>query len=150
MGSLARKIARAAKARKFSLAPKPSHTSDDGITDEGIFCDCYGTLYSHSFERDDLLVRFLNAKHRAGIPVTLVSSDAAQVAPYIRDIGLHPDIVATLSPKSLYYKRTMEILIDDDPVIIKARTHYHPSDPKFRGQMQNFFGNNNPAPAPGR
>jgi hypothetical protein len=147
MGNLIRKIAGVFRARK-SQTPKSTTIYDDN-RDKGIFCDCYGTLYGHNFERDELLVRFLNAKHKAGIPVTLISWKISEVAPHISDIGLDPEIVASLTSKMRYNNSTLEILIDDDPAPIEARTLYHPADPIFRSQMRAFLENNNPAPAPG-
>ncbi|HEU4838206.1 MAG TPA: hypothetical protein VFS88_02220 [Micavibrio sp.] len=148
MGNLIRKIAGAFQARKFQTSK--STPIYDESKDKGIFCDCYGTLYCHNFSHDELLVRFLNAKHREGIPVTLISSKISDVAPHISDIGLNPAIVASLTSKMRYYSSTLEILIDDDPAPIEARTLYHPADPIFRGQIQAFLeNNNNPAPAPG-
>ena len=147
MGNLIRKIAGVFQARKSQTSQSsPIH---DGNRDKGIFCDCYGTLYGHNFERDELLVRFLNAKHKTGIPVTLISWKLSEVAPHISDIGLDPEIVASLTSKMCYNSSIVEILIDDDPAPIEARTLYHPADRIFRSQMQAFLENNNPAPAPG-
>lgn len=147
MGNLIRKIAGIFQTKK-SQAPQSAPIYDDN-SDKGIFCDCYGTLYCDDFERDDLLVRFLNAKHREGIPVTLISSKISEVVPYISNIGLYPEIVASLTSKMRYYSSTLEILIDDDIAPLDANILYHPADPNFRGEMKSFLEKSNPAPAPG-
>jgi hypothetical protein len=147
MGNLIRKIAGVFQAKK-SQAPQSTPVYDDN-SDKGIFCDCYGTLYGHNFECDELLVRFLNAKHREGIPVTLISWKMSEVTPHISDIGLNPEIVDSLTSKMRYCSSTLEILIDDDPAPIDACTLYHPADPDFRGEMKAFLEKSNPAPAPG-
>lgn len=107
--------------------------------EEGIFCDCHGTLYSHSYEKDALLVEYLNAQHAAGTPVMLISTAPRDVLPKIRNIGLHDDILDTLTSKSVMYNRVLEQLIDDDPVNLNAKTTWHPQNPVFRLHMKDFL-----------
>lgn len=150
MGSLSRKIKRAniVQERKYpGLKRDHAKSTAPIVTDEGIFCDCFGTLYSYNYDCHELLVDYLNAQHAAGRKVTLVSSNIMQVRKKISDIGLHEDIVASLTKKEYYYNtRVMEVLIDDDPVLLRAATLYHPQNAGFRKHMEDFLAKN-PAPA---
>lgn len=142
MGSLSRKMQRASARKKDRVLAVPTRQMEH--TEDGIFCDCYGTLYSHSYTKDDLLVAYLNAKHEAGTPVTLVSTAPQDVIGKIRNIGLHKEILMSLMPKTVYHNDVLEILIDDDPTL-KAKTLWHPQNEAFRAQMKDFL-DRNPAP----
>ena len=105
---------------------------------EGIFCDCYGTIFGHSFGVDAELVAYLNSKHAAGETVRLISSDAS---PGMRDklitCGLDPELCRRLTDKRRLDGEILETLIDDDPPSwLRARTRWKPSDPAFRAMLR--------------
>jgi len=156
MGSPSRKIrrAQAAKDRKSQpdsplrrIFPPSPERAKPAVTEKGLFCDCYGTLYSHSFTRSELLVNYLNAQHAAGREVRLISTNVMESYKHIRDIGLHPDIARSLINKTHLHNRVLEELIDDDPVGLTAATLHNPKDESFRQHMRDFLAKN-PAPAP--
>lgn len=140
MGGLARKMARAAKNNKRErTASSPSPRKID-ITEEGLFCDCLGTLFSFNLDRNELLVDYLNAQYASGRRVYLISTDPHSVYDGISNIGLNPGIVRTLNSKRLFYGSVLEELIDDDPMpLIKARTLHNPNDKKFKDLMREYL-----------
>lgn len=148
MGGLARKMQRASGRKKRENTGElltPSKPEILTPTLGGVFCDCYGTLYSHSFAKNDLLVRYLNARLAQGDDVTLISTNPAQVLPHIRDIGLHEEIVTSLMPKNHLRAAVLEEWIDDDPVLLRAAVQWSPNDPKFVRHMQDFLAQPNGA-----
>ncbi|MFA5592481.1 MAG: hypothetical protein WC989_04125 [Micavibrio sp.] len=155
MSSLARKISRQRpkkirrvaagnSSRKPAFAAAAEQRPPD-VSDPGIFCDCYGTLYAHHFEKDDLLVAYLNARHGDGCKVRLISTAPSDVYPKIKSIGLHDDIVRSLTNKAAFHGAVLEILIDDDPVNLRAQTLWDPRAPAFRKMMTDYLAKNTAA-----
>lgn len=140
MGSLSRKMHRA-NNRFRPLKTRQPELPKIPVT-PGIFCDCYGTLFHYNFSKDETLVTYLNTQHALGTPVTLISTNPRQVFTAISDIGLHPDIVQSLTRKIAYHNALLEVLIDDDPVGLKAAKLYDPRSPDFRKMMKEYLGSN--------
>lgn len=141
------KLPDAALSGPFFDSVSMSSRPPRGATHMGIYCDCYGTLYSFNFKRAELLVDYLNAQHAAGKHVQLISTHVDQSFPHISDIGLHKDIVASLTAKAPYRGNhvVLETLIDDDPVGLTAITLHDPKDDAFREHMRTFL-ERHPAP----
>ena len=119
--------------------PVPPVQSASGIR-PGVFCDCLGTLYSHTHGRNKLLVRYLNEKFSRGHEVTILSSTPFECAQIVADIGLKEEIVKTLSAKNRFFGQELELLIDDNPPEeLKARILRHPHDPEFIAVMQKYM-----------
>lgn len=137
MSSLTRKMYRASTHTKTRAARRAEEIHTSAVP--GIFCDCYGTLFSFNFDRDEALVAYLNAQYAKGTEVTLVSTNPRQVLPSIRGIGLHPDIVDSLTSKNRYHNSFLEVLIDDDPVGLKAARLYDPKSPEFRKMLKEYL-----------
>ncbi len=152
MGNLARQMQRAQAKRNKSKSKPQLETGRAILPDEakdfceGIFCDCHGTLFSHAYEKDELLVAYLNAQHAAGRTVMLISTHPMDVVAKIKNIGLHADIVKSLCSKERYHYAVLEELIDDDSVMLSSKQEWHPHDKSFRQHMQSFLDRITPAP----
>ena len=147
--NLKRKMNRAAARKPSARIPAPKMPERE-VTFEAIFCDCYDTLYSDSFERDELLVNYLNAKSRAGIDVVIFTSNFSQVYDKVQNIGLEPRILRTLQEKRKFHGEHLMEWIDDDPdPSITAQKLFHPKEPKFRQHMKDYLASCAPAaPSP--
>ncbi len=157
MGSLSRRMLRAGM-RGPSDRPqtardilRSSHsTREPGV--KGIFCDCQGTLFDYNFSKDEVLVSYLNAKHRAGEAVHLFTMNFNQVYDKVQALGLDREILMTLDEKKRCYGMHLEEWIDDDPTpLITASKIWHPRSPEFRRHMNDYLAAhpglaNSPAP----
>jgi hypothetical protein len=107
---------------------------------EGIFCDCYGTLFAHGWEDDKTLVTYLNAKYADGINVVIFSTAPKDVRANVQALGLHPDLSSRIDDKRDYEGQLLEVMIDDDPAhYLRAQKIWHPKSPEFRQHMKNFL-----------
>jgi len=112
---------------------------------EGIFCDCYGTLFGHGYEDDKTLVEYLNAQYAAGKNVVIFSTAPRDVRAKVQTLGLHPDLAARIDDKRFYDGDLLEVMIDDDPAhFLRAQKTWHPKKPDFRQHMKEFLAANGP------
>lgn len=148
--NLARKMKRSNARKGFAKAVQPPPPA---ATIDAIFCDCLDTLFGHDFDKDELLISYLNAQSRNGNDVVVFSTNLMQpfkdttILNKVRDIGLDRAIIRSLAYKSDFQREVLAVLIDDEPTIKAAKT-WKPDDPVFRKQMQDYLNAQGTQPEP--